>query len=155
MAGPGGLEGSCSAGCSQSSQTVFFAPHIIMFLLCSLTLCENNTSSLIKLSIEVNISISLPTPHLQNFELYFCPVLFPKCPIGSTKQYLCSKCTSLLVLNLSTNLFTAWSKVLQVLNILNTVYTVRFFSSKCSLFHNSNLFIYCIIHILYTGCAKI
>jgi len=35
------------------------------------------------------------------------------------------------------------------------VYTLRFFSLKCSLFHNSNLFGYCIIHILYTGCAKI
>ena len=44
-----------------------------------------------------------------------------------------------------------------VLNILNTVYTLRFFSfsSKCSLFHNSNVFGSCIIHILYTGCAKI
>jgi len=30
-----------------------------------------------------------------------------------------------------------------------------FFSSKCSLFHNSNVFGYCIIHILYTGCVKI
>ena len=30
-----------------------------------------------------------------------------------------------------------------------------FFSSKCSLFHNANLFGSCIIHILYTGCAKI
>jgi hypothetical protein len=30
-----------------------------------------------------------------------------------------------------------------------------FFSSKCSLFHNSNAFVSCIIHILYTGCAKI
>jgi len=30
-----------------------------------------------------------------------------------------------------------------------------FFSSKCSLFHNANLFGPCIIHILYTGCAKI
>ena len=30
-----------------------------------------------------------------------------------------------------------------------------FFSSKCSLFHNSNIFGSCIIHILYTGCAKI
>jgi len=28
-------------------------------------------------------------------------------------------------------------------------------SSKCSLFHNSNVFGSCIIHILYTGCAKI
>ena len=36
------------------------------------------------------------------------------------------------------------------------VYTVRFFSSsKCSLFHNFNVFGSCIIHILYTGCAKI
>ena len=35
------------------------------------------------------------------------------------------------------------------------VYTLRFFSLKCSLFHNSNLFGSCIIHILYTVCAKI
>ena len=36
------------------------------------------------------------------------------------------------------------------------LYTLRFFfSSKCSLFHNANLFGPCIIHILYTGCAKI
>jgi len=35
------------------------------------------------------------------------------------------------------------------------VYKHRFFSSKCSLLHNSNVFGSCIIHILYTGCAKI
>ena len=35
------------------------------------------------------------------------------------------------------------------------VYTLRFFFSKCRLFHNSNIFGSCIIHILYTGCAKI
>jgi len=35
------------------------------------------------------------------------------------------------------------------------VYTLRIFSSKCCLFHNSNVFGSCIIHILYTGCAKI
>jgi len=35
------------------------------------------------------------------------------------------------------------------------VYTLRFFSSKCSLFHNSNVFGSCIIHILFTECAKI
>ena len=40
--------------------------------------------------------------------------------------------------------------------MLNMLYTLRFFiSSKCSLFHNANLFGSCIIHILYTGCAKI
>ena len=37
---------------------------------------------------------------------------------------------------------------IQVLNILNMVYTHRFFSSKCSLFHNSNVFGSCIIHII-------
>jgi len=35
------------------------------------------------------------------------------------------------------------------------VYTLRFSSSKCILFHNSNVFGSCIIHILYTGCAKV
>ena len=44
---------------------------------------------------------------------------------------------------------------IQVLNILNMVYTLCFLSSKCSLFHNSNVFGSCVIHILYTGCAQI
>jgi len=35
------------------------------------------------------------------------------------------------------------------------VYTLLFFSSKCSLFHNSNVFGSRIIHFLYTECAKI
>ena len=35
------------------------------------------------------------------------------------------------------------------------LYTLRFFSSKCILFHNANLFDFCIIHILYTECAEI
>ena len=34
-------------------------------------------------------------------------------------------------------------------------YTLRFFSSKCSLFHNSKVFGSCNIRISYTGCAKI
>ena len=34
------------------------------------------------------------------------------------------------------------------------VYTLLFFPSKCSLFHNSNVFGSCIIHISYTECAK-
>ena len=51
--------------------------------------------------------------------------------------------------------FDIFIQQIQVLNILNMVYTLRFFSSKCILFHNSNVFGSCIIHILYTGCAKI
>ena len=35
------------------------------------------------------------------------------------------------------------------------VYTLRFIPSKCSSFHNSNVFGSYIIHILYTECAKI
>ena len=35
------------------------------------------------------------------------------------------------------------------------IYSPFLSSSKCSLFHNSNVFGSCIIHILYTGCAKI
>ena len=34
------------------------------------------------------------------------------------------------------------------------IYCPFFSSSKCSLFHNSNLFGSCFIHILYTECAK-
>jgi len=41
------------------------------------------------------------------------------------------------------------------MNIWIVVYNLRFFSSKCSLFHNSNVFGSCIIHILCTWCAKI
>ena len=41
------------------------------------------------------------------------------------------------------------------MNILKCSILSVFFSSKCSLFHNANLFGSCIIHILYTGCAKI
>jgi len=35
------------------------------------------------------------------------------------------------------------------------IYSMIFFSSICSLFHNSNVFVSCIIHILYAGCDKI
>ena len=37
----------------------------------------------------------------------------------------------------------------------HALYSPFFFSSKCSLFHNANLFGSCMIHILYTGCTKI
>jgi len=35
------------------------------------------------------------------------------------------------------------------------VYTLRFFSSKCSLFHNSNVFVSCIIHIYIQDVLKL
>jgi len=47
----------------------------------------------------------------------------------------------------STNICTEYCK--------HGTYSPFFFSSKCSLFHNSNVFSSCVIHILYTVCAKI
>jgi len=47
----------------------------------------------------------------------------------------------------STNIDTEYFK--------HSIYSPFFFSSKCSLFHNSNVFGSCIIHILCTECAKI
>ena len=47
----------------------------------------------------------------------------------------------------STNIGTEYFK--------HALYSPFFFSSKCSLFHNCNLFGSCIIHFLYTDCAKI
>ena len=45
---------------------------------------------------------------------------------------------------------------IQVLNILNTVYTLNFLSSsKCSLFHKSNVFGSFIIHILFIYSTNI
>jgi hypothetical protein len=42
-----------------------------------------------------------------------------------------------------------------VLNILNMLHILHFFSSKCHLFHNATFFGSCIIHNLHTGCANI
>jgi len=42
---------------------------------------------------------------------------------------------------------------IQVLHILNIVYTLHFFLFFS--LHNSNVFGSCIIHILFTGCDKI
>ena len=41
------------------------------------------------------------------------------------------------------------------MNILNMVYTLRFFFLFKMQFHNFKVFGSCIIHILSTGCAKI
>ena len=57
---------------------------------------------------------------------------------------LTSKCCILYIY--STNIGTEYFK--------HGIYST-FYSSKCSLFHNSNVFVACIIHILYTGCAKV
>ena len=43
---------------------------------------------------------------------------------------------------------------ISVLNILNMLYNLHFFSSKCRLFRNATLVGFCITHILNTGVLK-
>jgi len=63
---------------------------------------------------------------------------------GRTAPLTSKRC----ILNIySTNIVTEYFK--------HSIYSSFFSSSKCSLFHNSNVFGSCIIHTLHTGCAKI
>ena len=63
---------------------------------------------------------------------------------GRTAPLTSKRC---ILYNYSTNIDTEYFK--------HGIYSPIFFFSKCSLFHNSNLFGSCIIHILYTGVLKL
>jgi len=84
-------------------------------------------------------------------EQYQYPVSTPFNPLKHNDPYrgrtapLTSKRCILYIY--STNIGTEYFK--------RGIYSPFFSSSKCSLFHNSNVFGSCIIHILYTVCAKI
>ena len=71
--------------------------------------------------------------------------LTPNDPYRSRTAPLTSKRCILYIY--STNIGTEYFK--------HGIYSPIFFSSICSLFHNSNVCGSCIIHILYAGCAKI
>ena len=62
---------------------------------------------------------------------------------GRTAPLTSKRC---IVYIYSTNIGTEYFK--------HGIYSPFFSFSKCSLFHNSNVFGSCIIHILYTECAK-
>ena len=68
----------------------------------------------------------------------------PKDPYRGRTAPLTSKRYILYIY--STNIGTEYFK--------HGIYSPFFSSSKCSLFHNSNVFGSCIIHILYTGVLK-
>ena len=70
--------------------------------------------------------------------------LTPNDPYRGRTAPLTSKCFILYIY--SSNIDTKYFK--------HGIYS-QFFPPKCSLFHNSNVFGSCIIHILYTECAKI
>ena len=77
--------------------------------------------------------------------LYFINRLTPNDTYMGHTAPLTSKCYILYIY--STNIGTEYFK--------HALYSPFFFSSKCSLFHNANLFGSYITDILYTGCAKI
>ena len=82
---------------------------------------------------------------MQHLAIYINP-LKPNDPYRGRTAPLTSKRCILYIY--STNTGTEYFK--------HGIYSPFFsLSSKCSLFHNYNVFGSCIIHILYTGCAKI
>jgi len=82
---------------------------------------------------------------LKTFTLAAINPLTPNDPYNDRTAPLTSKRCILYIY--STNTGTEYFK--------HGIYSPFFFSSKCSLFHNSNVFGSCFIHILYTECAKI
>ena len=80
-----------------------------------------------------------------------CSIYFKINPLTPNDHYSgrtappTSKCCILCIYSI--NICTEYFK--------NGINSPFFFSSKCSLFHNSNVFGSCIIHISYIECAKI
>jgi len=100
-------------------------------------------------SLGVKWLIKLPCYIKEAFQIISwgrCTVnrLTPNDPyMGRTAPLTSERC---ILYTYSTNIGTEYFK--------HTLYS-PFLSSKSSLFHNANLFGSCIIHISYTGCAKI
>jgi hypothetical protein len=75
----------------------------------------------------------------------------PEC-IGAKRPR--TPCQSIYLSTLQISHFIYFEQI-YILNFLNMLHTLHFFSSNCCLFHNATFFGSCIIHILRTGCAKI
>ena len=82
---------------------------------------------------------------ISRFEMTYFNPLKPNDPYRGRTAPLTSKRSILYIY--PTNIRTEYFK--------HGIYSPFFLSSKCSLLHNSNVCGFCIIHILYTGCAKI
>ena len=86
--------------------------------------------------------VSIITQMLRNHHLNH---LTPNDHFSGRTAPLTSRCCIFFIY--STNIRTEYFK--------HVAYSLFFSSSKCRLFHNATFFGSCIIHILYTGCAKI
>ena len=129
---------------------------LVSNLLCILQVQHHTECCLVSLSkfscsywqIQLPLKFSVTNICYENRSLLFCLLfnrLMPNDPYMGRTAPLTSKRWILYIY--STNIGTEYFK--------HALYSPFFFSSKCSLFHNANLFGSCIIHILYTQCAKI
>ena len=107
----------------------------------SLSLTYRLCTEPVQLSAPVNRVIWLGLMKPSTFTLTFRRLM------STIVAYRTANLQSCILYIYSTNIGTEYFK--------HGIYSPFFFSSKCSLFHNSNVFDSCVIHILYTGCAKI
>ena len=83
-----------------------------------------------------------------NMKLYYLSHINPLTPNDHNRSRTAPLTSKRGILYIySTNIGTEYFK--------HGIYSPFFSSSKCSLFHNSNIFGSCFIHFLYTECAKI
>ena len=102
-----------------------FREKTITFSLCPVCLCAHASAH-----VRLRVFNNLLTPN-DHYSGHTAPLTSKRC----------------ILYIYSTNIGTKYFK--------HGIYSPFFFYSKCSLFRNSNVFGSCIIHILYTGCAKI
>ena len=107
---------------------------------------SNNSNNILKLYSYNIFSLRWKkSNHFSQSQTSLVNPLTPKDPYSGRTALLTSKRCILYIY--STNTDTEYFK--------HGIYSPFSLSSKCSLFHNSNVFGSCFVHILYTGCAKI
>ena len=127
----------------QRVDLVFSSISFVMSVCLSVRLSGWNNSALTG-QIVMRLDIEVPSNNITE-NSSFINRLTPNDPYMCRTAPLTSKRCILYIY--STNIGTEYFK--------HALYSPLFFSAKCSLFHNANLFGSCIIHILYTGCAEI
>ena len=138
----------------ECSSTLTFAPTMSRLNpVHASTLCFHNqlhhTFRLVDISVFSGTCLAMSRWLFRFTDAMCCSVCFnpltPNDPYAGRTAPLTSKRCILYIY--STNVSTECFK--------HGIYSPSFSLQKCSLFYNPNIFGSCIIHILYTGCAKI
>jgi len=150
-------------------------PRMVLACMCWLRLCGVGTRAerIVWMQvfdcINTVLSVRVPTPHNRNQHiqanticgfiqsvLLTMDIMMPETcwvnPLKPNDLYMCR--TAQLTSRCCIHFIYLFNKY-NVLHILNMLHNLRFFSSKCRLFHKANFFGSCIIHILNTGCTII